>query len=107
MILSNIVDSIFYVFVFVGEKVGNVKLDFIKVFVFFEDFFNLKLNQWIWVWGEWIVQNGIVFGKMGMLVFGYVEVGLFLDEGRDWEDIELEFDLMEIGLGVVYFGLFL
>lgn len=59
------------------------------------------------MWGEWTVQNGAVLGKTGKSAFGNAEVGLFLDEGRDWEDIELELDLMETGSGVVYPGPFL
>ena len=107
MIPSNTVDSTSYALVFAGEKAGNVKSDPKKVFAFFEDFSNSKLNQWTRVWGEWTVQNGAVFGKTGTSTFGHAEVGLFLKEGRDWDDIELELDLMETGSGVVYPGPFL
>ena len=107
MIPSNTVDSTSYALVFAEEKAGNVKSDPKKVFTFFEDFSDSKLNKWTRVWGEWTVQNGAVFGKTGKSTFGNAEVGLFLKEGRDWDDIELELDLMETGSGVVFPGPFL
>jgi len=107
MIPSNTVDSTSYALVFVGEKAGNVKSDPKKVFAFFENFSDSQLNQWTRVWGEWTVQNGAVFGKTGKSTFGSAEVGLYLNEGRDWGDIEVDLDLMETGSGVVYPGPFL
>jgi len=107
MIPSNTVDQMSYALVFAGEIAGNVKSDPKKVFAFFEDFSDSKLNQWTRVWGEWTVKNGAVFGKTGKSTFGSAEVGLYLNEGRDWDDIELELDLMETGVGVVYPGPFL
>lgn len=107
MIPSNTVDSTSYALVFAGEKAGNVKSDPKKVFAFFEDFSDSTLKQWTRVWGEWTVKNGAVFGKTGKSSFGHAEVGLYLNEGRDWDDIELELDLMETGSGVVYPGPFL
>lgn len=46
MIPSNTVDQMSYALVFTGEKAGNVKSDPKKVFAFFEDFSDSKLNQW-------------------------------------------------------------
>lgn len=107
MIPSNTVDRSSYALVFAGGKAGKAKSDPKKVFAFFEDFSNSKLNRWTRVWGEWTVKNGAVFGKTGKSTFGSAEVGLLLDEGRDWDDIEVELDLMETGAGAVYPGPFL
>lgn len=96
-----------YALVFGGKNVGKAKDDPKKVFSFFEDFSNATLNKWKQVWGEWSVNNGAVFGKTGKSPFGNAEVGLYLKEGINWGDIEVELDLKETGSGVVYPGPFL
>ncbi|KAJ7360255.1 hypothetical protein OS493_016885 [Desmophyllum pertusum] len=48
-----------------------------------------------------------MFGKTGTSFFGNAEVGLYLNEGSNWRDIEVELDLMETGSGVVHPGPFL
>ncbi|KAL9989405.1 hypothetical protein ACROYT_G003952 [Oculina patagonica] len=107
MIPSNTVDGSSYALVFGGRNVGKAKSDPKKVFAFFEDFSDSTLNRWTRVWGEWTVKNGAVFGKTGKSTFGHAEVGLYLDEGKDWGDIEVELDLMETGSATVYPGPFL
>lgn len=83
-------DIIFYVFVFGGKFIDKVKVDLKNVFLFYEDFLNLRLSwDWKWVWGEWIVKNGSFFGKIGWLLYGYGEVGLYFKEGKGWGDIEV------------------
>ena len=97
MIPSNTVDGSSYALVFGGKGAGKAKSDPKKVFAFFDDFSNPTLDQWTRVWGEWTVKSGAVFGKTGTSSHGNGEVGLFLNEGRDWGDIEVELDLMETG----------
>ena len=107
MIPGDTVEGSSYALVFGGRDVGKAKSDSKKVFAFFEDFSNSTLTHWKRVWGEWTVRNGTVFGKTGKSLFGNAEVGLYLDEGKDWSDIEVELDLMETGSDVVYPGPFL
>lgn len=104
---SNTVDGGSYALVFGRNNVGKAKADPKKVFAFFENFSNTTLNQWTRVWGEWTVRNGTMFGKTGTSLFGNAEVGLYLNEGSNWGDIEVELDLMETGSGVVHPGPFL
>ena len=47
-----------------------------------------------------------MFGKTGKSLSGNAEVGLYLNEGRYWSDIEVELDLMETGSGAVNPGPF-
>ena len=107
MIPNNTVDGNSYALVFGGKNVRKAKSDPRKVFAFFEDFSNSTLKQWRRVWGDWTVSNGAVFGKTGRSSFGHAEVGLYLNEGRDWSDIEVELDFMERGSGTVFPGPFL
>ena len=107
MIPGNTVEGSSYALVFGGKNVGKAKADPRNVFTFFEDFANSTLSKWKQVWGEWSVRNGTVFGKTGKSLFGNAEVGLYLIEGVNWRDIELELDMKETGAGVVYPGPFL
>ena len=97
MIPSNTVDDSSYALVFGGKGAGKARSDPKKVFAFFENFSNSTLDQWTRVWGEWSVKNGAVFGKTGTSSYGHAEVGLLLNEGKEWGDIEVELDLMETG----------
>ena len=107
MIPGDTVEGSSYALVFGGKKVGKAKADPRKVFAFFEDFSSPSLNKWIQVWGEWSVKSGVVFGKTGKSSSGLGEVGLYLKEGGNWRDVEVELDLQETGSGVVYPGPFL
>lgn len=107
IITGNTVEGSSYALVFGGKNVGKAKADPRNVFTFFEDFANSTLNKWKQVWGEWSVRNGTVFGKTGKSLFGNAEVGMYLIEGVNWRDIEVELDMKETGAGVVYPGPFL
>lgn len=104
---ENTMDGSSYALVFGGRNVGKAKRNPKNVFAFFEDFSNSALEDWKQVWGEWLVKNGTVFGKTGKSPFGGAEVGLFLKNGIDWRNVEVELDLMETGRDVVYPGPFL
>ena len=104
---GNTVDGNSYALVFGGKTVGKAKADPRKVLAFFEDFSKSTLSKWKKVWGEWSIKNGQVFGKTGKSSFGYAEVGMYLKEGVNWGDVEVELDLKETGAGVVFPGPFL
>ena len=105
-ISSNTVDHGTYSIVFGSESDGSAKADLNNVYAFYEDFSNPSLSRWTNVWGEWSVKNGTVFGKTGRSPYGNGEVGLYVKEGVEWGDIEVELDMMETGLGTVYPGPF-
>lgn len=107
MIPGKTVEGSSYALVFGGENVGKARADPRKVLAFFEDFSKSMLSKWKKVWGEWSVKNGEVLGKTGKSSFGHAEVGIYLKEGGNWGDIEVELDLKETEAGVVYPGPFL
>ena len=104
VIPANTVDTTSYALVFGGKSTDKAKADPKNVFLFHEDFSNSTLRGWKRVWGEWAVKNGSLFGKTGRSLFGSGEVGLYLKEGKEWGDIEVQLDLMETGTGTVYPG---
>lgn len=106
MIPANTIDTKSYALVFGGKSFRRVKADRKKVFAFYEDFSSSKLDEWRRVWGEWTVENGSLFGKTGISIFGSGEVGLYLKQGKGWGDVEVELDLMETGSGNEYPGPF-
>ena len=107
MIPGNTVEGSSYALVFGGNNAEKAMADPRNVFTFFEDFSNTTLSKWEQVWGTWTVKNGAIFGETGKSSFGNAEVGIYLKEGVNWRDIEVELDLKETGTGVVYPGPFL
>lgn len=89
-----------YALDFGGKSTDKTKADPKNVLLFYEDFPNSTLRDWKRVWGDWA-------GKTGRSLFGYGEVGLYLKEGKERGDIEVQLDLMETGTGTVYPGPFL
>jgi len=106
MIPSNSLDDKSYALVFGGKSTQRVKADRRNVFAFYEDFSSSKLEDWRRVWGEWTVKNGTLFGRTGASMFGHGEVGLYLNQGKEWGDIEVELDFMETGSNTVFPGPF-
>ena len=104
VILANKVDTKSYALVFGGKSTVKPKADPKNVFLYHEDFSNSTLRDWKRVWGEWTVKNRSLFGKTGRSWYGSGEVGLYLKEGKGWDDIEVELDLMETGTNSVYPG---
>ena len=72
-----------------------------KVFAFYDDFSSSTLKkEWVKNWGKWSVQNGRLLGSTMQskdLGRDNVEVGLYLQSGFQWKDVEVELDLMETG----------
>lgn len=104
VIPANKVDTKSYALVFGGKYTVKPKADPKNVLLYHEDFSNSTLRDWKRVWGEWTVKNRSLFGKTGRSWYGSGEVGLYLKEGKGWDDIEVELDLMETGTNTVYPG---
>ena len=72
-----------------------------KVFAFYDDFSSSTLKkEWVKNWGKWSVQNGRLLGNTMQskdLGRDNVEVGLYLQSGFQWKDVDVELDLMETG----------
>ena len=70
-----------------------------KVYAFYDDFSSSTLKkEWVRNWGKWSVQNGRLLGNTMQskdLSRDYVEVGLYLQSGFQWKDVQVELDLME------------
>ena len=72
-----------------------------KVFAFYDDFSSSTLKkEWVKNWGKWSVQNGRLLGNTMQskdLGRDNVEIGLYLQTGFQWKDVDVELDLMETG----------
>ena len=72
-----------------------------KVFAFYDDFSSSTLKkEWVKNWGKWSVQNGRLLGSTMQskdLGRDNVEIGLYLQTGFQWKDVDVELDLMETG----------
>ena len=101
-ISANTVDDVSY-FLVLGASVSGSAMDNpSKVYAFHDDFSSSALKK-EWVknnYGKWSVQNGRLLGNTMQtkdLGKGNMEVGLYLQSGFQWKDVEVELDLMETG----------
>ena len=100
-ISANTVDGSSYSLV-LGAAVSGTAMDNPdKVYAFHDDFSSSTLKkEWVKTWGKWSVQNGRLIGNTMQtkdLGKGNVEIGLYVQSGFKWKDIEVELDLMETG----------
>ena len=100
-ISANTVDDSSYSLVFGAAVSGSAMDNPDKVFVFYDDFSSsTPKKEWVKNWGKWSVQNGRLLGStMQTRDPGGVpvEIGLYLQSGFQWKDVEVELDLMETG----------
>ena len=72
-----------------------------KVFAFYDDFSSSTLKkEWVKNWGKWSVQNGRLLGNTMQIKDqgrDNVKIGLYLQSGFQWKDVDVELDLMETG----------
>ena len=100
-ISANTVDDSSYLLVFGAAVSGSAMDNPDKVFALYDDFSSSTLKkEWVKNWGKWNVQNGRLLGStMQTRDPGSVpvEIGLYLQSGFQWKDVEVELDLMETG----------
>ena len=110
-ISANTVDDSSYSLVFGAAVSGSAMDNPDKVFAFYDDFSSSTLKkEWVKNWGKWSVQNGRLLGSTMQskdLGRDYVEIGLYLQSGFQWKDVEVELDLMETGKHISSPGPFL
>ena len=100
-ISANTIDNSSYSLVLGAAVSGSVMDNPEKVFAFHDDFSSSALkNEWVKTWGEWSVQNGTLLGSTMQtkdLGKDAMEVGLYVQSGFQWKEVEIELDLMETG----------
>ena len=100
-ISANTVDDSSYSLVLGAAVSGSAMDNPDKVYAFHDDFSSSTLKkEWVKIWGKWSVQNGRLLGSTMQtkdLGKGYVEIGLYVQSGFQWKDVEVELDLMETG----------
>ena len=98
-ISANTVDDSSYSLVFGAAVSGSAMDNPDKVFAFYDDFSSSTLKkEWVKTWGKWSVQNGRLLGSTMQtkdLSKDATEVGLYIQSGFQWKDVEVELDLME------------
>ena len=98
-ISANTVDDSSYSLVFGAAVSSSVMDNPDKVFAFYDDFSSSTLKkEWVKNWGKWSVQNGRLLGSTMQtrdLSKDAAEVGLYLQSGFQWKDVEVELDFME------------
>ena len=98
-ITNSHVDNDSYALVFGSNTAGKANGNLEKVYAFYDDFSDSNLDRkWIRNWGKWSVKRGTVYGKTGNT--GDVdEVGIYVKNGNEWRDVEVELDMMETATG--------
>ena len=100
-ISANTVDDSSYSLVFGAAVSGSAMDNPDKVFAFYDDFSSSTLKkEWVKNWGKWSVQNGRLLGNTMQtrdLSSRAVGIGLYLQSGFQWKDVEVELDLLETG----------
>ena len=99
-ISANTVDDSSYSLVLGAAVSGSTMDNPDKVYAFHDDFSSSTLKkEWVKHWGKWSVQNGRLLGSTMQtkdLGNDNVEIGLYVQSGFQWKDVEVELDLMEI-----------
>ena len=80
-----------------NKDAGKAKQNPENVYLFYEDFSNSNLEKkWQKNWGSVSVENGVLKLKTGASPTGdLAEISVFVKNGQEWEDIEVELDFDE------------
>ena len=99
----------FFIFHQTGNKeAGEAKQNPENVYLFHDDFSDSNLEKkWQKNWGSVITENGVLKLKTALTpTKNNAEISVFVKQGHEWKDIEVELDLSERNINV-YPGPFL
>ena len=93
---KNITETSSYFLAYGNQYARGAKENPNNVYLFYDDFSDASLGKWYRNWASTAAINGKLEMKTGQTPTGdNGEVAIFVKDGEEWKDIEVELDMME------------